>query len=75
MDDYTKILPKMLSGDELVKTLSIVPKYEEVKNMDMEIFIIFQRLIHEPETIELIRNSKIEMDDLNMTLESPKKKE
>lgn len=35
MDDYTKILPKMLSGDELVKTLSIVPKYEEVKNMDV----------------------------------------
>lgn len=25
----------MLSGDELVKTLSIVPKYEEIKNMDV----------------------------------------
>ena len=36
MDDYTKILPKMLSGDELIKTLSIAPKHDqEVKNMDV----------------------------------------
>ena len=34
MDDYTKILPKMLSGDGLVKALSVVPKYDEnSKNM------------------------------------------
>ena len=36
MDDYTKILPKMLSGDGLVKALSVVPKYDEnSKNMDV----------------------------------------
>ena len=36
MDDYTKILPKMLSGDELIKALSIAPKYDqEIKNMDI----------------------------------------
>ncbi|WP_243110550.1 hypothetical protein [Ruminococcus sp. AM42-11] len=36
MDDYTKILPKMLSGDGLVKALSVVPKYDEnSKNMDI----------------------------------------
>ena len=36
MDDYTKILPKMLSGDGLVKALSVVPKYDEnSKTMDI----------------------------------------
>ena len=42
---------------------------EEVKNMDMEVFIIFQRLIHEPETIELIHNSRIDIDDCDFVIE------
>lgn len=41
---------------------------EEIKNMDMEVFIIFQRVIHEPETIELIKNSKIQIDDIDFEL-------
>ncbi len=36
---------------------------EEIKNMDMKVFITFQRLIHEPETIELIHKSSIEFGD------------
>lgn len=39
---------------------------EEIKNMDMRIFIEFQRMIHEPETLELIKNSKICLDDLDI---------
>lgn len=39
---------------------------EEIKNLDMRVFIEFQRMIHEEETLELIRNSKIELDDLSL---------
>lgn len=35
---------------------------EEVKNFDMGVFITFQRLIHEPKTIELINKSYIHID-------------
>lgn len=39
---------------------------EEVKNLDMQVFITFQRMIHEPETIKLIENSYIEIDDMSL---------
>lgn len=39
---------------------------EEIKNLDMRVFIAFQQLIHEPETLELIENSKICLDDLDI---------
>ena len=37
---------------------------DEVKNLDMKVFILFQRLIHEESTLELIKNSRIDIDDL-----------
>ena len=37
---------------------------DEVKNVDMKIFILFQRLIHEDSTLELIKNSAIDIDGL-----------
>lgn len=39
---------------------------EEVKNLDMGLFIEFQRLIHEPETLKLIQDSKIEIKDIEL---------
>lgn len=39
---------------------------EEVKNLDMGVFITFQRLIHEPGTLEIINNSKIEINDIDL---------
>ena len=39
---------------------------EEVKNMDMVVFITFQRMIHEPETLQLIEKSKIEINDIDL---------
>lgn len=39
---------------------------EEVKNMDMKIFIEFQRMIHEESTYALIENSKINLDELDI---------
>lgn len=39
---------------------------EEVKNLDMGLFIEFQRLIHEPETLKLIQESKIEIKDIDL---------
>lgn len=39
---------------------------EEIKDVDMRIFIAFQKFIHEDETLELIQNSKIDLDDLNI---------
>lgn len=39
---------------------------EEIKNLDMRVFIAFQQLIHEPETMELIRNSEMDLDDLDI---------
>ena len=38
---------------------------DEVKNLDMKAFILFQRLIHEESTLELIKNSRIDIDDLD----------
>ena len=38
---------------------------DEVKNVDMKIFILFQRLIHEDSTLKLIKNSAI--DDLDIS--------
>lgn len=40
---------------------------DEVKNLDMKAFILFQRLIHEESTLELIKNSRIDIDDLNIS--------
>jgi len=39
---------------------------EEVKNMDMGVFITFQRMIHEPEIMQLIEKSKIEINDIDL---------
>lgn len=39
---------------------------EEIKNLDMRVFIAFQRLIHEPETMALIQCSEISLDDLDI---------
>lgn len=39
---------------------------EEIKNMDMRIFLEFQRMIHEKSTLELIKNSKINLDDMDI---------
>lgn len=39
---------------------------EENKNFDIRVFIEFQRLIHEPETVELIKSSNICLDDLDI---------
>lgn len=39
---------------------------EEIKNLDMNVFIEFQRMIHEEETFEIIRNSKIDLDSLTL---------
>ena len=40
---------------------------DEVKNLDMKVFILFQRLIHEESTLELIKNSTIDIDDLDIS--------
>ena len=39
---------------------------DEVKNYDLGIFLQFQRFIHEPEALDLINNSKIDLDDLDI---------
>ena len=40
---------------------------DEIKNMDMRVFLLFQRLIHEDSTIELINNSRLDIDDLDIS--------
>ena len=40
---------------------------DEVKNLDMKAFILFQRLIREESTLELIKNSRIDIDDLDIS--------
>ena len=40
---------------------------DEVKNVDMKVFILFQRLIHEDSTLELIKNSTIDIDDVDIS--------
>ena len=40
---------------------------DEGKNLDMKAFILFQRLIHEESTLELIKNSRIDIDDLDIS--------
>lgn len=39
---------------------------EEIKNMDMRVFLEFQRMIHEESTLELIEASKLNLDDLDI---------
>lgn len=39
---------------------------EEIKNMDLRVFIAFQRLIHEEDTLLMLKNSKICLDDLSI---------
>ena len=55
----------------LVKVRGLMVVYgniliEEIKNLDMRVFIEFQRMIHEEETFEIIRNSKIDLDSLSL---------
>ena len=33
----------------------------------MRVFLLFQRLIHEDSTIELINNSRLDIDDLDIS--------
>ena len=40
---------------------------DEIKNMDIRVFLLFQRLIHEDSTIELINNSRLDIDDLDIS--------
>ncbi|MGN0317532.1 MAG: HD-GYP domain-containing protein [Lachnospira sp.] len=40
---------------------------ENIKNVDMKVFIEFQRMIHDDETIEIINNSKLCLDDLDLS--------
>lgn len=40
---------------------------DEIKNMDMKVFITFQRMIHEDSTLELIENSRLNLDDLDIS--------
>jgi len=37
-----------------------------IKNLDMKVFIQFMRFIHEPYALDLINNSKINLDDLDI---------
>ena len=39
---------------------------EEVKNLDMKVFLAFQNLIHEPEILELIKNSYMNVEKFNI---------
>lgn len=39
---------------------------DDIKTMDMRVFLEFQRFIHEEEALNLIENSKIKLDDLNI---------
>lgn len=39
---------------------------EEIKNLDMRVFIEFQRMIHEEETFEIISNCKIDLNSLSL---------
>ena len=39
---------------------------EEIKNLDIRVFIEFQRMIHEEETFEIIRNSKVDLENLSL---------
>ena len=40
---------------------------DEIKNMDIRVFLLFQRLIREDSTIELINNSRLDIDDLDIS--------
>ena len=55
--------------DEFAALISDRPSImiDEVKNLDMKAFILFQRLIHEESTLELIKNSRIDIDDLDIS--------
>lgn len=40
---------------------------DENKNFDMRVFIEFQRLIHEPDTLKMIESSNVCLDDLDIS--------
>lgn len=42
---------------------------DEVKNFDMEVFIAFQRVIHEEETLRIIENSSLIFDGIESLIE------
>lgn len=50
---------KAFSNDAAVEIM-----IDEVKNFDMEVFIAFQRVIHEDETLEIIKNSSLVFDGI-----------
>ena len=39
---------------------------DEINTFDMWIFLQFQRFIHEPEAAQIIKNSEINLDDLDI---------
>lgn len=39
---------------------------DEIRTFDMKVFLQFQRFIHEPEAVEIIKNSSINLDDLDI---------
>jgi len=39
---------------------------DEIKNIDMKVFIEFQRMIHDEKTLEIISNSRIDLSDLEL---------
>lgn len=45
---------------------------DEVKNFDMEVFIAFQRVIHEDETLRIIENSSLIFDGIESLIEGNK---
>ena len=47
--------------------MSVEVMIDEIKNMDIRVFLLFQRLIHEDSTIELINNSRLDIDDLDIS--------
>jgi HD-GYP domain-containing protein (c-di-GMP phosphodiesterase class II) len=40
---------------------------DDVKNNDMKVFLEFQRMIHEKDTMDIINNSKINLDELKIS--------
>lgn len=45
---------------------AILVMIDEIKTFDMGVFLQFQRFIHEPEALDIIKNSEINLDDLDI---------
>ena len=59
--------PNGLVGEQIPLGARILIMIDEIKNMDIRVFLLFQRLIHEDSTIELINNSRLDIDDLDIS--------